>query len=86
MIGNFWALEASDVWCPNYAMDRSVNTQGGCQALCEAKSELDCVGIVYSHKVGNTDYCYLCTNDMIEYSGNEFGFYRRPGKMGIVFV
>ena len=82
---DFWSKEAANTWCPNSVVDRSINTQGGCQALCEAKSRLECVGISYSHKGGSTDYCYLCNDDTTESSVNEFGFYRRPGISEIAF-
>ena len=85
---NLWTVEAPDWFCRNHALcHRCVNTQEGCQALCEAKSELDCVGIVYSHKPP-ADYCYMCRDDVLTYDAlrQQYGFYRRPGKMGIVFI
>ena len=82
--GHWWEKALSDMYCYNHVHERSVNTQGGCQALCEAKSDLECVGITYSHKVGSTDYCYLCVDDTTEYSTNEYTFYRKLGILEIL--
>ena len=79
-----WSKEKAGVLCPNHTLDRSIKTQEGCQALCEAKSESQCVGIVYSHDGGSADYCFLCTNDTTEHASKEYGFYRRPGISKIV--
>ena len=81
--GILWSEEEADAWCPSNVIDRSINTQGECQALCEAKSGSECVGITYSHKVGNTHFCYMCTDDTTAYSLNKFAFYRRPGTVEI---
>ena len=75
---HLWNKEASNKYCPNYVFESSVSTQGDCQALCEAKSESECVGISYSHKRGFTAYCDLCKDDILTSASDEFGFYRRP--------
>ena len=74
-----WNKESSNKYCENNVDERSANTQIGCQALCKAKSESECVGIAYSHKIGSTDHCYLCKDDTLRSAYNDFGFYRRPG-------
>ena len=81
--GVLWSEEEADAWCPSNVIDKSINTQGECQALCEAKSGSECVGITYSHKVGTTHFCYMCTDDTTAYSMNKFAFYRRPGTVEI---
>ena len=83
---SLWIKEQGDVWCPNMIEERSFHTQAGCQAICESKRGSECVGIVYSHKLGVVDYCLLCMDDKMEYSINGFGFYRRPGIFDIVFT
>ena len=56
-----------------------MKTQVECQALCEAITRLNCVGIAYSHSAVGKE-CYLCKDDALRESGNGEGFYRRPGK------
>ena len=63
--------------CPNHDITARVTTQQECQANCVSDSE--CVGIVYSNKGGYTDVCYICKDDNLLATGNNFGFYRRPG-------
>ena len=50
-----------------------------CQQRCLANS--DCVGISYSHKSSSEKYCYVCYSDELSDAFNDFGFYRRPGKI-----
>jgi len=79
--GHLWTKIASNKGCLNHLLERSVNTQEGCQALCEAKNESECVGITYSHEIGSNDYCYLCKDDKLTSipSDKGFGFYLRLG-------
>ena len=81
-----WIKAASNKGCFNHVLETSVNTQDGCQALCESKTRSECVGISYSHKIGNTDYCYLCRDDTLTSVIKEFGFYRRPGTFKICLL
>ena len=78
-----WEREATDKYCPIHLLDKSVNSQAACQALCESMDALECVGIASSHKTGYTDYCYLCTDDALKSAYNGFRFYRRPGTFEI---
>ena len=74
-----WTEESRDKWCPNSEVSQGVTTQEGCQKKCKAESA--CVGISYSHKDEvNRRYCYMCWDDVLKSSFNDFGFYRRPGK------
>ena len=82
MVKEIWIQEVADVVCPNSLVVGSINTIAGCQALCEAKSGLECVGIAYS-KEENTDDCHLCRDDTTN-TMSDFGFYRRPGISKIV--
>ena len=83
--GHWWEKAVSDMYCINHVLGRSVNTQGSCQALCEAKSESECVGIAFSHKI--SDSCYLCEDDALSplNPSKGMGFYRRPGMFKNVF-
>ena len=81
-----WNISASNKGCINYVFTRSVNTQRGCQALCEGKSESECVGINYSHKTRYKHSCYLCKDDTLQTAYYEFGFYQRPGIFKICFL
>ena len=63
--------------CTNYNITARVTTQQECQTNCVNDSE--CVGIVYSNKAGYTDVCYICKDDNLLDTGNNFGFYKRPG-------
>ena len=89
--GYLWHKAASNKYCTNYVSESSANTQKGCQGLCEAKSESECVGITYSHKIRFTEYCYLCKDDTLSEfgsgfgSGSEFCFYRRTGMFKVCF-
>ena len=75
-----WRKEKSNSWCPNNVVHKPVITQLACQALCEATTRLNCVGIAYSQRTTKGKECYLCKNDALSYSGNGEGFYgRRPG-------
>ena len=87
---NLWSQEVAGKYCPYHDLKHFL-TPGECQALCEAKSILECVGIAYSldsHGVGCDDHCYLCDSDIlfdITTSCTGTGFYRRPGIIKIVF-
>ena len=81
-----WIKAASNKGCLNHVLERSVNTQEGCQALCESRTQSECVGISYSHKIRKTDYCYLCRDDTLNSVNREFGFYRRPGTFKICLL
>ena len=83
---HWWKKDVSDKYCSNHVLPtRSANTQGSCQALCEAKSESECVGIAFSHKID--DSCYLCRDDTLWplNPSKGMGFYRRPGMFKIYF-
>jgi hypothetical protein len=76
-----WQKEANDSWCPiGYSELDSPNSQISNQFQCQENCESTdgCIGIAYSHIPGSTFYCYGCTNDTLEFSANEFGFYRNP--------
>ena len=76
-----WTKIASNKGCLNNVLEGPVNTQEDCQALCEAKSDTECVGITYSHEIGSNHYCHLCKDDKLtsDSSGTGFGFYLRLG-------
>ena len=83
---DLWIEEKSDSWCTSGGDSvGAVSTQGGCQGLCEDSET--CIGISYSHKPSEVNYCYLCTDDTLINDGNGFGFYRKPGKKShFVFI
>ena len=81
---NLWSKEVADKYCP-YNDWEAVSTQGECQALCEAKSLVECIGIAYSHDIGEKKHCFLCKNDTLWDTTNGRGFYRRPGTFEITF-
>ena len=66
------------MWCPNNIHQSDVTDQYQCQSLC--KPNTGCVGIAYSHKEEITHHCYLCNDDLVEPSDNDFGFYRNIEK------
>ena len=51
--------------------------QQTCQELCLEKNA--CIGISYSNKQNQINWCYICLDDNLNKSRNDFGFYRRPG-------
>ena len=71
-----WEEEVTDKYCANSNVFVDVSNQIQCQEKCEAIST--CPGISYSHKAGSTHYCYVCKDDVLTTSGNDFGFYRKP--------
>ena len=71
-----WKNEATDAYCPDNLASSDVSNQYECQQKCEAADI--CVGITYSYKSISTHWCYVCLNDGLSNTGNEFGFYRRP--------
>ena len=66
-----------DKYCSNSVRYDDVTGQLECQQICE--EEIECVGILYSYKNNYTNLCYVCWNDHLSSSRNNFGFYRRPG-------
>ena len=76
-----WPLEAANSGCwpkaPAKANSMDVSGQAECQNLCLARPT--CVGIVYTHKEGYTNICYLCDQDHLASFGLEMGFYRKQG-------
>ena len=79
-----WSKAAADKYCPYHDWE-AVRTQGQCQALCEAKSLVECVGIAYSDDIGYENHCYLCANDTLWDTTNGTGFYLRPGIFEVTF-
>ena len=75
--GSLWREEAEDKYCTNHDASNDVTNQLQCQQRCESKS--NCIGISYSHKVGNTQHCYVCYDNTFASAANDFGFYRRSG-------
>ena len=78
-----WKEEANDKSCPNNHKNNTNVTQIECQNLCKQNSA--CVGISYSTKLetlahNSESNCYICKDDELERTANEFGFYRREGK------
>ena len=67
-----------DKGCHNVDYFFDVSNQMECQAKCEAI--VACPGIAYSHKIGFTHYCAVCNSNVLLNGGNNFGFYRKPGK------
>ena len=57
-----------------------VSNQIQCQTKCAAISA--CIGVSYSHKPGNENYCYVCKSDGLTYTAT-FGFYRKPSKLRV---
>ena len=78
-----WPEETSDVRCPNSKGAASVHAgidQFACQRLCEKDPE--CVGIAITTTEKNS--CRRCLNDVLRYTKNNVGFYRRPlGNNGV---
>ena len=79
-----WSKAAADKYCPYHDWE-AVRTQGQCQALCEAKSLVECIGIAYSDDIGYENHCYLCANDTLWDTTNGTGFYLRPGIFEVTF-
>ena len=79
-----WSKAAADKYCPYHDWE-AVRTQGQCQALCEAKSLVECIGIAYSDDIGYENHCYLCANDTLWDTTNGTGFYLRPGIFELTF-
>ena len=75
MVTEIWMEEAAHTWCPN-SLAMRIGYQLSCQALCEAESRFECVGISFSQ---GYDYCYLCRDDTTESTRGGYGFYRRLG-------
>ena len=74
-VSDLWIESNEDKYCPNSWEYTNVKDQAECQALCEA--DKGCVGISCSHKVGVTNYCYLCQDEILSVTEDDFGFYRR---------
>ena len=79
-----WVVESPNMGCYNGNRKSDIENQLHCQALCEADIAR-CVGILYSYKVGMTQYCYLCKDDTLGSVKNEFGFYRNKTFKGKLF-
>ena len=79
-----WPEEVKDKVCENFGekIFDDVSSQQECQQRCIGK--IGCVGISYSHDDDESEYCYVCMDDNLKKSRNNFGFYRRPP--GIVDV
>lgn len=73
-----WQEEANDMYCPNSIVVENVANQGECQLKCVTVTS--CVGICYSHRDTSNRICYLCNDDDLKSSSNNFGFYRRNSK------
>ena len=81
---NLWSKEVAGKYCPYHDLKHFL-TPGECQALCEAKSLVECIGIAYSDDIGYENHCYLCANDTLWDTTNGRGFYRKPGTFEITF-
>ena len=80
---DLWHEEVKDKYCLNNIKYHDVSCQQECQQRCVGK--IGCVGISYTHDDDdNSKYCYVCMDDNLKKSRNNFGFYRRPP--GIVDV
>ena len=79
VVVGLWIEEAPNMKCTTYNKTATVNTQHECQANCIQNSE--CVGILYSYKIGFTQYCYICKDDNLKKARHDFGFYRNPGNV-----
>ena len=69
-----WTKEISNKYCKSNIYDGKVYGQLACQKLCEADS--GCVGVTWTQAVSSG--CFICQDDMLSNSGNDYGFYRRP--------
>jgi len=67
-----WKVDQLNHFCKNRDMDDTVTDQAECQAKCGE----GCAGIAYSDKVDLSQYCYLCRDDNLIPSANDFHFYR----------
>ena len=76
---DLWIEEAPNMRCTTYTETASVDTQQECQSNCV--QDYECVGILYSYKLGYTHLCYVCKDDNLLEARNNFGFYRRPGNV-----
>ena len=74
-----WVEELPNTMCSTFTETAPVATQQECQSNCAQDSE--CVGILYSYKLGSTHHCYVCKDDNFLEATNHFGFYRRPGNV-----
>ena len=74
-----WVEELPNTMCTTFTGTAPVATQQECQSNCAQDSE--CVGILYSYKLGSTQHCYVCKDDNFLEATNNFGFYRRPGNV-----
>ena len=79
---DLWIEEAPNMKCTTYTKTASVDTQQECQSNCAQDPE--CVGILYSYKLGSTHHCYVCKDDNLLEATNNFGFYRRYRRPGNV--
>ena len=76
-----WNETSRNNHCKNRVKDpqptpNDVTNQLECQQKCTENSK--CLGISYSHKEGNSGYCYICLDQNLSPAYNGFGFYRRP--------
>ena len=67
--------EGQNMWCQNNKRKLKVTDQLACQTLCEA--DFGCVGVAWSDQTG-MGTCYLCQDDILSQTGNNYWFYRRP--------
>ena len=77
-----WVEELPNTMCSTFTQTAPVATQQECQSNCAQDSE--CVGILYSYKLGSTHHCYVCKDDNLLEATNNFGFYRRYRRPGNV--
>ena len=64
-----------------YSRHTRVKNQKECQQKCV--QDFKCTGIVYSHKTRYRRDCFICADDKMESSINNFGFYRLSGNVEV---
>ena len=81
-IADLWPEEVEDKYCDNYMKPATNDTenQQTCQELCEENNA--CIGMSYSYKESQTNWCYICLDDNLSTATDNVAFYRkpRPGK------
>ena len=79
-------MEAEGKYCENYLKPATNDTenQQTCQELCLEHNA--CIGISYSYKQNQRNWCYICLDDHLNKSRNDFGFYRRLGTFVFQFI
>jgi (2Fe-2S) ferredoxin len=68
-----WPVDSLNQFCKEREIDQTVNDRLECQTKCGD----GCVGIAYSDKEELSQYCYICHDDTLIPSSNDFHFYAK---------